>query len=96
MRKVCLEHIQKETPAQQIVPVEPELLRQNMGDWSIWMIQTAVFWLTYSLGYRFAPVLYRYGLSTVYFQMLVLQIVTILFLMIAKKKSIQEICVRSD
>ena len=29
VRKACLEHIQKESPAQQIVPVEPELLQQE-------------------------------------------------------------------
>ena len=29
MRKACLEHIQKEIPTQQIVPVEPGLLQQE-------------------------------------------------------------------
>ena len=29
VRKACLEHIQKESPAQQIVPVGPELLQQE-------------------------------------------------------------------
>ena len=29
VRKACLEHIQKEIPAQQIVPVEPGLLQQE-------------------------------------------------------------------
>lgn len=29
VRKACLEHIQKEIPAQQIVPVEPKLLQQG-------------------------------------------------------------------
>lgn len=32
MRKACLEHIQKEISAQQIVPVEPELLQQEHKD----------------------------------------------------------------
>ena len=29
VRKACLDHIQEEIPAQQIVPVEPELLQQE-------------------------------------------------------------------
>ena len=32
VRKACLEHIQKESPAQQIVPVKPELLQQEHKD----------------------------------------------------------------
>lgn len=32
VRKACLEHIQKEIPAQQIVPVEPKLLQQEHKD----------------------------------------------------------------
>lgn len=32
VRKACLEHMQKEIPAQQIVPVEPELLQQEHKD----------------------------------------------------------------
>ena len=32
VRKACLEHIQKEIPAQQIVPVEPELLQLEHKD----------------------------------------------------------------
>ncbi len=32
VREACLEHIQKETPAQQIVPVEPGLLQQEHKD----------------------------------------------------------------
>lgn len=32
MRKACLEHIQKEIPEQQIVPVEPKLLQQEHKD----------------------------------------------------------------
>ena len=32
VRKACLEHIQKEIPAQQIVPVEPGLLQREHKD----------------------------------------------------------------
>ena len=32
VRKACLEHIQEEIPAQQIVPVEPGLLQQEHKD----------------------------------------------------------------
>lgn len=32
VRKACLEHMQEEIPAQQIVPVEPGLLQQNHKD----------------------------------------------------------------
>ena len=32
VRKACLEHIQKEIPTQQIVPVEPGLLQQEHKD----------------------------------------------------------------
>ena len=32
VRKACLEHIQKEIPVQQIVPVEPGLLQQEHKD----------------------------------------------------------------
>ena len=32
VRKACLEHMQKEIPSQQIVPVEPGLLQQNHKD----------------------------------------------------------------
>ena len=56
VREACLEHIPKEIPAQQIVPVEPELLRQEHKDGTRQL----------SLSYRFAPVLYRYGLSAEY------------------------------
>ena len=34
VREACLEHIQRETPAQQIVPVKPELLQPKRKDGS--------------------------------------------------------------